>query len=92
VVVEFRPGYPVTKEHAGTAPGPEPVEERRDVCRSSPRSEDWETIALQRVARKIEALTAGGAGGADGPTPADYGWEEPVLHNLKRRLKGRGPR
>ena len=48
-------------------------EERHDV-------EDWESIALRRVARRVESLP-------DSPPHADdFGWEEAVLDNLRKRL------
>lgn len=48
-------------------------EERHDA-------EDWESIALRRVARRVESLP-------DSPPHADdFGWEEAVLENLRKRL------
>ena len=43
-------------------------------------SENWEAVALRRVARRVEAL-------AESPPHADdFGWEEGVLENLRKRL------
>lgn len=52
--------------------------ERRKTDRDADAS--WETIALQRVARRVEDL-------AETPPEADdFGWEETVLEKLRRRL------
>jgi hypothetical protein len=45
-----------------------------------PDAEDWESIALRRVARHVETLP-------DSPPNAeDFGWEEAVLQKLRKRL------
>ena len=52
--------------------------DRRKTDRDADAS--WETIALQRVARRVEGLP-------ETPTEADdFGWEEAVLEKLRRRL------
>ncbi|MCE3284983.1 MAG: hypothetical protein K0R70_1239 [Steroidobacteraceae bacterium] len=43
-------------------------------------SENWEAVALRRVARRVEALPE------SPPHADDFGWEEGVLENLRRRL------
>jgi hypothetical protein len=47
---------------------------------------DWESIALRRVARRVETLAPTG----NGKAPADLGWEARALANLRRRLKEPG--
>jgi hypothetical protein len=43
-------------------------------------AENWEAIALRRVAQRVEELP-------DSPPEAeDFGWEETVLENLRKRL------
>ena len=45
-----------------------------------PDADNWEAAALRRVARRVETLP-------DTPPHADdFGWEERVLENLRRRL------
>lgn len=53
--------------------------ERRKEERQ-PDAEDWESIALRRVARRVEALPE------SPPHADDFGWEEAVLENLRKRL------
>ena len=48
-------------------------ETRRDA-------ENWESIALRRVARRVENLPK------SPPHADDFGWEEAVLENLRKRL------
>ena len=43
-------------------------------------SESWEAVALRRVARRVEALPE------SPPHADDFGWEEGVLENLRKRL------
>jgi hypothetical protein len=43
-------------------------------------SENWEAVALRRVARRVEALPE------SPPHADDFGWEEGVLENLRKRL------
>ena len=43
-------------------------------------AENWEAAALRRVAQRVEALPE------SPPEAADFGWEETVLENLRRRL------
>jgi hypothetical protein len=45
-----------------------------------PDSENWEAVALRRVARRVEALPE------SPPHADDFGWEEGVLENLRKRL------
>jgi hypothetical protein len=55
---------------------------------------DWESVALRRVAGRVEALGAEAdamrrnQSETDDPDAAadDFGWEESVLQNLRRRL------
>jgi hypothetical protein len=43
-------------------------------------AENWEAAALRRVAQRVEDLP-------DSPPEADdFGWEEGVLRNLRKRL------
>ncbi len=50
--------------------------------RKAPRDEraNWETIALNRVARRVEDLPV------TPPEADDFGWEEGVLEKLRQRL------
>ncbi len=56
--------------------------------------DDWESVALRRVASRVESVTspAGEASPrpslADGEAAADegFGWEESVLRRLRARL------
>jgi hypothetical protein len=55
---------------------------------------DWESVALRRVASRLESLTAAAgqasvmSAPADGDCGADegFGWEESVLRRLRARL------
>ena len=59
-----------------------PSTERRKQPRTTSLESDWESIALRRVASRVESLP--------GPqAPGDFGWEEAVLRNLRQRLKDR---
>lgn len=53
--------------------------ERRKEDRHD-EAEDWESIALRRVARRVENLPE------SPPHADDFGWEEAVLDNLRKRL------
>jgi hypothetical protein len=57
--------------------------DRRQRPRQAAASEDWEAIALSRVARKVERLATHEA--AEPVT--EFGWEQRALQNLRRRLK-----
>jgi hypothetical protein len=46
---------------------------------------DWETIALKRVESRVESLS--GVPGSAGGALNQVGWEEAVLHALRRRLR-----
>jgi len=43
-------------------------------------AENWEAVALRRVARRVETLPE------SPPHADDFGWEETVLENLRKRL------
>lgn len=43
-------------------------------------AENWEAITLRRVARRVEELPQ------SPPEADDFGWEETVLENLRKRL------
>jgi hypothetical protein len=43
-------------------------------------SDDWETAVLRRMARRVESLPE------TPPEAEDFGWEEDVLENLRKRL------
>jgi hypothetical protein len=45
-----------------------------------PAAEDWESIALRRVARRMETLPE------SPPHGDDFGWEEAVIEKLRERL------
>ena len=45
-----------------------------------PDADNWEAVALRRVARRVESLPE------SPPDAEDFGWEEAVLRNLRRRL------
>ena len=50
-----------------------------DKQRPDPEGDNWEAVALSRVARHVEEL----------PPPAeaeDFGWEEGILEKLRQRL------
>jgi hypothetical protein len=59
---------------------------------------DWESVALRRVASRVESVTASRAASgwpaADAETDTDtvadegFGWEESVLRRLRSRLFG----
>jgi len=59
--------------------------ERRRQPRTDADASDWETIALRRVARHVESLSDD----LDLPSDPlhDRGWEEAVLHALRRRIR-----
>jgi hypothetical protein len=70
-----------------------PAEERRRRTRPPARPGDWESLALSRVADRVEALTGTPDEAAPGlDATIEYGWEQRVLANLRRHLKppGRG--
>ncbi|MDQ1241292.1 MAG: hypothetical protein QG550_543 [Pseudomonadota bacterium] len=60
--------------------------ERRRQPRDLESPPNWETIVLQRMARRIESLSGEPTPGvtADG----DGGWEEAALRALRRRIQG----
>jgi hypothetical protein len=64
-----------------------------DERRLHPRTDrtDWESIALLRVAGRVQSLTAGSAAGPAPGDASEFGWEESVLRQLSQRLKDRGP-
>lgn len=43
-------------------------------------SDDWETAVLRRMAQRVETLPE------TPPEADDFGWEESVLENLRKRL------
>jgi hypothetical protein len=47
---------------------------------TDPESDDWETAVLRRMARRVESLPE------TPPEAEDFGWEEDVLENLRKRL------
>jgi hypothetical protein len=51
-------------------------------------ADNWEAVALRRVARRVEDLPE------PPPEAEDFGWEEDVLQKLRKRLaaNGRGQR
>lgn len=59
------------------------IERRVNPHRDDERA-DWETIALRRIARRVELMPA--AGVTSGATGADLGWEEAAVNALRRRL------
>jgi len=65
-----------TAPYAGT--------ERRDNPHREDERADWETIALRRIARRVELMPATGA--TSPGQSADYGWEEAAVNALRRRL------
>jgi hypothetical protein len=69
---------------------PPPAGERRKQDRLPPRPGDWESLALSRVAGRVEALSALPGQAAAGPETAGFGWEQRVLANLRRHLKAPG--
>jgi len=56
--------------------------------------DDWESVALRRVAGRVQSLTAPAGGASLRPSLADgeaatdegFGWEESVLRRLRARL------
>jgi hypothetical protein len=50
---------------------------------------DWESVALGRVARRVDALAPPDDASPTGKLRA-FGWESVALANLRRRLKARG--
>jgi hypothetical protein len=73
----------VTERDTHHKPPPPAVPERRQRPRPAAAAEDWEAIALSRVARKVEHLATDEA--AEPAT--EFGWEQRALQNLRRRLK-----
>jgi hypothetical protein len=75
-------------------PPPAHPRERRKVPRRPSAADDWESIALGRVARRVGALPDTPASAEPGtvtPEPdRSFGWEEAALRNLRQRLKDRG--
>ncbi|HET7203306.1 MAG TPA: hypothetical protein VFI92_08055 [Steroidobacteraceae bacterium] len=47
-------------------------------------ADNWEAVALRRVARRVEDLPE------SDPEAGDFGWEEAVLENLRKRLAANG--
>lgn len=47
---------------------------------TDPESDDWETAVLRRMAPRVESLPE------TPPEAEDFGWEEDVLENLRKRL------
>ena len=81
-------------EHSKTRPPVHPVE-RRKAPRRAAVTDDWESIALGRVARRVGSLPPPPADAGPGPASPEeagsFGWEEAALRNLRQRLKDRGP-
>jgi hypothetical protein len=46
----------------------------------APDADNWEAVALRRVARRVEDLPE------TPPEAEDFGWEEGVLEKLRKRL------
>ena len=59
---------------------PEMTQAERRKEERTDEAEDWESIALRRVARRVETLPE------SPPHADDFGWEEPVLDNLRKHL------
>ena len=59
--------------------------ERRRQTRQGVELADWETIALRRVAHRVESLLPGDGSSAD--PWRDHGWEQAALVALRRRLR-----
>lgn len=56
------------------------ADDRKDRRQEPGKAEDWESIALRRVARRVETLP-------DSPPHGDdFGWEEAVIEKLRERL------
>jgi hypothetical protein len=67
-----------------------PADERRRQERLAPQPGDWESLALSRVAGRVEALSHRPAEAAAGPASGEFGWEARVIANLRRHLKPPG--
>lgn len=76
----------VTKEKNRKESGPPAGGERRARPRSATASGDWESIALRRVARRVQSLGTEEQALEPAEAPG-YGWEDAALRNLRRRLK-----
>lgn len=76
----------VTNEKSRKASGPPSGGERRARERSAPSSGDWESIALRRVARRVQSLGTEEQASEPAESP-EFGWEDAALRNLRRRLK-----
>ncbi len=59
------------------------TERRANPHREDERA-DWETIALRRIARRVELMPA--VGEPSRSAPVDHGWEEAAVNALRRRL------
>jgi len=59
------------------------IERRINPHRDDERA-DWETIALRRIARRVELMPAAGA--TSSSASVDHGWEEAAVSALRRRL------
>lgn len=68
---------------AGDAEPYSGIERRVNPHRDDERA-DWETIALRRIARRVELMPS--ASGPSRSTPVDHGWEEAAVNALRRRL------
>lgn len=64
--------------------------ERRRQPRDLESPPNWETIVLQRMARRVESLSCEPAPGA--AADGDGGWEEVALRALRRRIQGLQPK
>lgn len=64
--------------------------ERRGQPRDLDSPPNWETIVLQRMARRVESLSCEPAPGA--AADEDGGWEEVALRALRRRIQGLQPK
>jgi hypothetical protein len=62
-------------DRSGKPSGPE----RRKEPRDDHDSEDWESLALRRVAGRVRSLD-------ESDDDAEFGWERAVLERLRRRL------
>jgi hypothetical protein len=58
----------------------------RDEPTPQTDGDDWESVALRRVARHVESLPT-----ADDAVDEDYGWEEAALEKLRRHVGSSGP-
>jgi hypothetical protein len=59
--------------------------ERRQQPREGEHSTNWETIALQRVARRVKSLSDDAESSVD--PSHDHGWEDAALLTLRRRIR-----